>query len=1301
MMRIFGIAALAACAASSLAAGSSPRTLTVDERVEAQRAIEEVYWRHRIWPAENAGPKPSLDQVLPDSAIRAKVEDDLRKSEALATTFAVSIGSRELQAELSRMVSDTRDGAMLGELFAALGNDPDRIADCLARPVLVDRLARERFEASPAKAMGDAFDSWWADERSRHVVVLPTLDEPIQLVSPNVVSCTDDTWSPLKSTIPDGLNDHTAVWTGTEMLVWGGQDLPWDQAPYSGEGFRYNPSTDTWSRMNPVGSPQARANYTAVWTGSEMIIYGGTVATGSSANSGARYNPATDSWVATSAPAVAPAVNQHTAIWTGSRMVVWGGADVNGAATNKGGVYDPVTNTWVAMTLASAPFARLGHVAVWTGSRMIIWGGGMPDGGLYDPAANTWTIIPSGLPNEPFPYNGATAVWTGSRMIFWGGDGHNTGGAFDPVSFTWTPTATGTGVPSGRSGHTAIWTGGVMVVWGGVAGNDVPQATGGIYEPVGGGWQFIGVSTNSPSGRDRHTAVWTGSEMIVWGGRQGSQQDVARTGGRFKPGLGTWTATAAPAVAPIARYGHTGIWTGAELIVWGGATKHIGPPPQLQTGGRYDPATDNWTATPTLGAPSARTTHTAVWTGVEMIVWGGSSDSTGGRYDPQANLWTPTSVGANVPTARTRHTAVWTGSRMIVWGGDANGGGSYDPVTNTWTAVATAGAPSVQTYATAVWTGTEMIVWGGGQSPTNAGGRYNPSTNSWLATSTAGANVPSARWKHSAVWTGSRMVVWGGGTGSTFTSSGAGYDPATDSWLPTQVVGAPAARASHAAIWTGSRMVVFGGNTSAGETTNTGSRYDPVLDAWAATSVTPQAPSIRASLIAVRAGNEMFVWGGEPLTATGARYCLGPCTPTTWYQDSDADGYGNDAVTISACDRPAGYSPLRGDCLDSNAAIHPNGTEVCNGFDDDCDTKIDEGFNNDGDGFTTCGGDCNDSDATMYPGAPQLCDGKNNDCSSPGWPAVPANEANADGDGYRICAGDCNDLNNTVYPGAPQVCDGRNNDCSDPSWPALPPSELDADADGFRVCQNDCNDGNASVHPGANEVCNTFDDDCDGIFDEGAGNVVDGDGDGIRGACDNCATVPNPGQQDADADGRGNACDNCITVANPSQTDSDGDTLGDACDNCRLAPNTSQTDNDIDRVGDACDNCLFDYNTSQTDFNSDGEGDACDLNDGLIYLFTTDENYVEWQQETGPATFNVYEGDLAVLKSSGVYTQAPGSNPLAQKSCGVSDPFVSDLEAVPLGAVKFALVTGVTGGVEGSLGTNSGGAPRANTNPCP
>ena len=102
-----------------------------------------------------------------------------------------------------------------------------------------------------------------------------------------------------------------------------------------------------------------------------------------------------------------------------------------------------------------------------------------------------------------------------------------------------------------------------------------------------------------------------------------------------------------------------------------------------------------------------------------------------------------------------------------------------------------------------------------------------------------------------------------------------------------------------------------------------------------------------------------------------------------------------------------------------------------------------------------------------------------------------------------------------------------------------------------------------------------------------------------------------------------------------------------------------------------------------------------------IYVFSTDDGYVEWQAETGPLAWNVYEGSLAVLRATGVYTQVPGSNPLADKSCGVVSRFVSDPTLPSPGAVKFALVTGVTGGGEGSLGTNSAGAPRANTNPCP
>src|SRR5262249_19290751 len=92
----------------------------------------------------------------------------------------------------------------------------------------------------------------------------------------------------------------------------------------------------------------------------------------------------------------------------------------------------------------------------------------------------------------------------------------------------------------------------------------------------------------------------------------------------------------------------------------------------LSTGGRYDPATDTWRAISTDGAPSARTSHTAVWTESEMIVWGGSSGGIflypGGRYDPETDTWATTGT-VGVPSARLFHTAVWTDREMIVWAG--------------------------------------------------------------------------------------------------------------------------------------------------------------------------------------------------------------------------------------------------------------------------------------------------------------------------------------------------------------------------------------------------------------------------------------------------------------------------------------------------------------------------------------------------------------------------------------------------------------------------------------------------------
>ena len=127
------------------------------------------------------------------------------------------------------------------------------------------------------------------------------------------------------------------------------------------------------------------------------------------------------------------------------------------------------------------------------------------------------------------------------------------------------------------------------------------------------------------------------------------------TGGRYNPGSDSWAATTTDN-APSGRSAHTAVWTGSEMIVWGGYDGII----YLDTGGRYNPGMDIWGTTSTTDAPAARSAHTAVWTGNEMVVWGGAVagfiySNTGGRYCVQTGP-TPTPSPTPTPTATPRVT---------------------------------------------------------------------------------------------------------------------------------------------------------------------------------------------------------------------------------------------------------------------------------------------------------------------------------------------------------------------------------------------------------------------------------------------------------------------------------------------------------------------------------------------------------------------------------------------------------------------------------------------------------------------
>ncbi|MFH1469817.1 MAG: MopE-related protein [Pseudomonadota bacterium] len=273
----------------------------------------------------------------------------------------------------------------------------------------------------------------------------------------------------------------------------------------------------------------------------------------------------------------------------------------------------------------------------------------------------------------------------------------------------------------------------------------------------------------------------------------------------------------------------------------------------------------------------------------------------------------------------------------------------------------------------------------------------------------------------------------------------------------------------------------------------------------------------------------------------------------TYYQDLDADGYGDSTITMEDCTQPTGYAAIAGDCDDSNVSINPGAVELCNALDDNCDGNIDEGFHlvpfyrdADGDGY----GD----DADPYPDL--VCSG-------------------ATLSGYVTLGGDCDDTQPDINPGEPEQCDETDHDCDgdiDNGFP-YPFGTIqcyDGDADGFgstevmscealtghtTVC-DDCDDTNAAINPAGVEVCNTttpVDEDCDGVADPiGAPSCVtrylDADGDGYgtdlgtsacvcldntygytstnAGDCDDGAYSVNPGEVEVcDAAGTDEDCD--------------------------------------------------------------------------------------------------------------------------------------------------------------------------------
>ena len=297
-----------------------------------------------------------------------------------------------------------------------------------------------------------------------------------------------DSWRRISGLNVPLLQDSAAVWTGSECLIWGSFTNAAQELRVG--GGRYALASDTWSALSQDGAPTAREDHRAVWTGSEMLVWGGEDLSGNSFADGARYDPATDSWAAMSEDNAPLARDDHSAVWTGSEMLVWGGEASDQSKLASGGRYDPVTDSWTSLSEANAPSPREDHVALWTGSRMLIWGGEdtsgtqLASGGSYDLLTDTWTAI--SREGAPVALEDFSAVWTGTDMIIWGGEYNNNstqvGYVYAPATDSWT-TLSSLAAPSGRSGHVAVWTGDTMLIAGGYT-IDLSSDDGGLDESI-------------------------------------------------------------------------------------------------------------------------------------------------------------------------------------------------------------------------------------------------------------------------------------------------------------------------------------------------------------------------------------------------------------------------------------------------------------------------------------------------------------------------------------------------------------------------------------------------------------------------------------------------------------------------------------------------------------------------------------------------------------------------------------------------------------------------------------------------
>jgi hypothetical protein len=314
---------------------------------------------------------------------------------------------------------------------------------------------------------------------------------------------------------------------------------------------------------------------------------------------------------------------------------------------------------------------------------------------------------------------------------------------------------------AGRTGAVVAWAGGELVVWGGWTRDRLVRADGAAYDPRSGRWRPLPPAPQAQAFTvtDDRATVWTGRELLLWGGdtpAAGARADGAMRPGdglAYDPAAGSWRRLRPPPGLPPGRTRPAG-WTGQELLVVDAAAAEQQATRGRLRGAAYDPLTDRWrqlAPSPPLGSGELLE-RTVLWAGTRLLVWSfldqpGSAATAAGEPD-EVDLW------------------------------------AYDPAADRWTALA---SPSPRTRpllarASLEWTGREILAVQHTSvlppDPAPFAGRYDPDRDRWTPIADPPQRVefgdPAA-----LVWTGAALVAGGRHA----------YDPASDRWWPLPAPG--------------------------------------------------------------------------------------------------------------------------------------------------------------------------------------------------------------------------------------------------------------------------------------------------------------------------------------------------------------------------------------------------------------------------------------------------------------------------------------------------------------------------------